>query len=159
MSAARRDRPWGALLLSFLICVACDGQEPAVDGGDEVTSEVAAEVEQFLTEQVDGGSFNDRGQRTVTGESTASITIEEFAFAPTVLVGAAGQELEVTLVNEGDGPHTFTIDNQEVNVALRREQSGEATVTFPDTGEPVLFYCRFHRAQGMVGALTEAPSA
>ena len=144
------------MLLSVLLATSCGGQDRDTDG-KQVTAEVSAEVEQFLTEQVDGGSFNDRGQLTVVGASTVTVTVEEFSFEPTVLVGAPDQELTVVLTNVGDGPHTFTIDEQEVDVALRRGQSGQATVTFPSSDATILFYCRFHRDLGMVGALTLSP--
>jgi plastocyanin len=147
------------LLLSVLVATSCAGQEEEKTNGRELSEEVAAEVAQFLSEQVEGGSFNDRGQAVVSGESPVTITLEEFSFEPTVLVGEADQELDVFLVNAGDGPHTFTVDDQEVHVALRRGQNGEATVSIPSSEEPILFYCRFHRDQGMVGALTQAPSS
>ena len=144
------------LLLSVLVANSCAGQDQERTNGTEVSEEVAAQVEQFLSEG-GGGAFNDRGQATVSGESTVTITLEEFSFEPTVLVGEADQELEVFLVNAGDGPHTFTMDDRSVHVALRRGQNGEATVNIPSSEEPILFYCRFHRDQGMVGALTQAP--
>jgi plastocyanin len=157
MNSLRPKRGLG-LILWVLVTTSCAGQEGEATNGREVAEKVSAEVEQFLSEQVPGGSFSDRGQAMVSGESTVTITLEEFSFEPTVLVGEAGQELEVVLMNTGVGPHTFTIDNQGVHVALRREQNGQATVTIPPSDAPILFYCRFHRDQGMVGALTQAPT-
>ena len=149
-----RSRGRAVVLLLVLLATSCGGQDREAGDG-RLTDEVSAEVEQFLTAQVDGGSFNDRGQLTVVGVSTVTIEVEEFAFEPTVLVGGAEQELQVVVTNVGDGPHTFTIDEQEVHVAARRNQNGQATVTFPSSDTPVVFYCRFHRDRGMVGALTK----
>jgi plastocyanin len=145
-----------ALLLSVLLATSCAGQEQERTNEREVSEEVAAQAEQFLSEG-GGGSFNDRGQVVVSGEPTVTITLEEFSFEPTVLVGEADQKLEVFLVNAGDGPHTFTVADQEVHVELRRGQNGQAAVSIPSSDTPILFYCRFHRDQGMVGALTQAP--
>jgi plastocyanin len=157
MNRLRPKRGLG-LILWVLVATSCAGQEGEATNGTEVAEEVSAEVEQFLSEQVPGGSFSDRGQAMVSGESTVTITLEEFSFKPTILVGEAGQELEVLLVNAGVGPHTFTVDDQGVHVALRREQNGQTTVTIPSGDAPIPVYCRFHRDQGMVGALTQAPT-
>jgi plastocyanin len=156
MNRPRAKRGVG-LIFWVLVATSCAGQEGEATNGREVAEEVSAEVEQFLSEQVPGGSFSDRGQAVVAGESTVTITLEEFSFQPTILIGGAGQELEVVLANAGVGPHTFTVDDQGVHVALRRAQNGQATVTIPSSDAPILFYCRFHRDQGMVGALTQAP--
>jgi plastocyanin len=143
------------LLLSALVASSCTGQGRQAENGREVTADVEAEVEQFLSEQ-GGGSFNDRGQTTVVDVSMVEITLEEFSFEPTVLLGRAGQELRVVLANAGNGPHTFTMDDQDVHVPMRLGQNAQATVTIPSDDAPVLFYCRFHREQGMVGALALA---
>jgi plastocyanin len=156
MNSLRPKRGLG-LILWVLVTTSCAGQEGEATNGREVAEKVSAEVEQFLSEQVPGGSFSDRGQAMVSGESTVTITLEEFSFEPTILIGEAGQELTVSLVNAGDGPHTFTVDEPRVHVALRRAQNGQTTVTIPSSDAPILFYCRFHRDQGMVGALTHAP--
>jgi plastocyanin len=147
--------------MAVMFCVflaSCNDEAPGGTNASEVERDVSAEVEQFLSEQVPGGTFNDRGLEIVSGRSATRITLEELAFAPTVLAGRAGQELEVVLVNAGDGPHTFTVDDQGVNVALRRGQNGQAMITIPLGDTPVLFYCRLHRAQGMVGALAHVPA-
>jgi hypothetical protein len=50
-------------------------------------------------------------------------------------------------------PHTFTIDGQDVDVQLGAGESGQAEVTFPDSGA-LVFYCRFHVSGGMLGGLS-----
>lgn len=81
-------------------------------------------------------------------------------FRPTVLVGEPGQELTVVLTHDGKSKtHNFSID--ELNISepiLSSDEHGigsetRVSVTFPTDGEPLLFYCRFHRVGGMWGAL------
>lgn len=144
------------LLLWVLVATSCADQGQEGTNATELAEEISAEVEQFLSEQTEGG-FNFRGQAIVSGESAVTITLEEFSFEPTIIASEPGQELGVFLVNEGDGPHTFTLDDQDVHVALRRGQNGEATVSIASSDAPTLFYCRFHRDQGMVGVLTQVP--
>jgi plastocyanin len=71
-----------------------------------------------------------------------------------VLEGEAGQQLALGLYNEGDTPHTFTIDEAGIDEELPTGVDAiSIDVTFPDSGA-LIFYCRFHRDQGMVGALS-----
>ena len=158
--AARMRRPQArrrfVCLLWVLVATSCADQGREAADETELKEEISAEVEQFLSEQAEGG-FNLRGQAIVSEESAVTITLEEFSFEPTIIAGEPGQELKVFLVNEGDGPHTFTLDDLDVHVALRRGQNGEATVSIAPGDSPTLFYCRFHRDQGMVGVLTQVP--
>jgi hypothetical protein len=49
------------------------------------------------------------------------------------------------------------MDGQDIHVPLRPEQNAQATVMIPSDDAPMLFCCRFHREQGMVGALAQTP--
>jgi plastocyanin len=93
----------------------------------------------------------------VTGKTSAEVEAynegSEFYFEPSTLTGSAGQSLTITVKNEGDIPHTFTIDDQNVDVELQPDQEQDVTVAFPDSGS-VEFHCRFHVGLGMKGELT-----
>jgi Copper binding proteins, plastocyanin/azurin family. len=76
-----------------------------------------------------------------------------YYFSPTVLPGAFSTANKITIQvrNAADRQHTFTIDEFGVDVTL---QPGETqTVTVNNVTGNYTFYCRFHRAQGMVGNL------
>jgi hypothetical protein len=81
-------------------------------------------------------------------------------FTPTVLVGEPAQEMRLLITHDGRSKtHSFTIDELGINeVLFSSDGEGlgtqtEVKVRFPTDGEPLLFYCRFHRYGGMWGAL------
>ncbi len=96
---------------------------------------------------------NDHGSQTVSGESSVEVEEDDNYFAATVLTGDPGQQLTVTLKNEGAVVHNFSIDDQNIDTDTQPGQEGSVTVTFPSSGF-VEFYCKFHRQLGMAGELT-----
>jgi plastocyanin len=58
----------------------------------------------------------------------------------------------VQLVNEGDAPHTFTVEDETVDVEVAAGETVTETIDLAP-GTYTLF-CRFHRAQGMEATLT-----
>jgi plastocyanin len=57
------------------------------------------------------------------------------------------------LKNEGKTEHNFSIDDQMIDQDLEAGESAKVTVTIPQSGE-VSFYCKYHKSQGMAGALS-----
>lgn len=114
----------------------------------------------------DGSSGDDAADATTpaataaptgAGPTTLDISAQDFAFSPATLSAVAGEEVTLTITNDGNATHTFTIDDLDVDVQLA--PGDEQTVTFTPTGDDT-FYCRFHRAAGMEGTLsTDASSA
>jgi plastocyanin len=91
------------------------------------------------------------------GESEViDISAQDFAFAPASISAVAGEEVTVTITNTGNAPHTFTIDDLDVDVQLSAGE--EATVSFTPSGDDT-FYCRFHRSAGMEGTLSTDSSS
>jgi plastocyanin len=152
MREARSTTAFVALSL-VLLAGACAEEPPAA--APEATGATTAE-----TEEADEGSITIAGQEAtnhgsedVSGASEVEVEVDDFYFEPTVLEGEAGQRLSVSLHNEGNAPHTFTIESQDVDVQLEGGESGEAEVTFPDSGA-LAFICRFHVGGGMLGGLS-----
>ena len=83
------------------------------------------------------------------GGASSTVTLRDNEFAPADPVIAAGT---VELVNEGESPHTFTIEGEDVDVEVEAGQTATATVDLPE-GTYTLF-CSFHRSQGMEATLT-----
>ena len=83
------------------------------------------------------------------GDASSTVTLRDNAFAPADPTISAG---DVELVNEGESPHTFTIEGEDVDVEVEAGQTTTVTVDLP-AGTYTL-YCNFHRAQGMEGTLT-----
>jgi plastocyanin len=144
--------PVAAVATLVLIAAGCgrDAQPRAGGGGQETESE---ETEGGGTITVAGEEANDHGTEDVTGMTSVEMEMDDFYFEPTVLSGEAGQTLTVELHNEGSLRHTFTVDSLEVDVNLGGDETGEAEITFPDSGA-LLFYCQFHDGSGMRGGLS-----
>jgi plastocyanin len=97
------------------------------------------------------GQVNDHGSEEVA-DGAIEVAVDDFYFSPTFLDAAPGDTIEVSLRNEGDSSHTFTIDSQGVDEELQAGAAATVQVTVPDSGS-VEFFCRFHSGQGMRGAL------
>lgn len=94
----------------------------------------------------EGGSDGGGGD---TGTTTSTVTLVDNAFEPSDPVVAAG---DVEVVNDGENPHTFTVEGQDVNVEVQPGETATATVDL-DAGTYTLF-CEFHRSAGMETTLT-----
>lgn len=131
-----------------LVATAC-GQEPAVRGGagQPTDQETGGGATFDITQAEDHGAVD------LSGQSETSLELDDFYFEPTVLMGEPGQTLSIELENEGNAPHTFTINSALLDEELAPGDKVEADVTFPDSGA-LTFICRFHAGQGMQGALS-----
>jgi plastocyanin len=128
-----------------LVAVSCGG-ETTVSGGGEGG------------QQQSGGGFviedaEDHGAADLSGLSETSLELDDFYFEPTVLMGEPGQQLSIELENEGQAPHTFTVDDESIDEELQPGDKVEVDVTFPESGH-LGFICRFHFGNGMIGALS-----
>ena len=89
-------------------------------------------------------------------QAESTVVMDEFVYLPDCVEASAGTELEV--VNDGQAPHTFTVESDaetaEVDVA-----SGErATLTVPDlTAGTYRVSCTYHPQ--MEGALRVPPAS
>jgi plastocyanin len=136
------------LLATGLVATACAEERGAGGGGGEPQQE----AEETVT--IAGQEATSHGTEDVSGSAEIELELDDFYFEPTVLEGEAGQTLSVTMFNEGDAPHTFTIDELQIDEELQPGDEGvTAEVTFPDSGA-VVFYCRFHVGGGMLGGLS-----
>jgi plastocyanin len=98
------------------------------------------------------GTVNDHGTKDLAGKDELELEQDDFYFGPTYIKAAPGAQVKVKLANEGSTAHTFTIDALHVDQTLKAGEHRDVTVTLPATGA-VAFYCRFHKGQGMQGAI------
>ena len=105
------------------------------------------------------GDVNAAGTSDATGAEGLDLALEDFAFGPTYVKVTSGQQLTVALSNEGEAPHTFTIDAIGVDQTVQPGASASVDLALPAT-EAVAFYCKFHKGGGMQGAfyVTEGAS-
>lgn len=140
---------WLVLVLSLaLVATACGEEEPSLSAG------AGGEGEGGESVTIAGREATSHGSEDVTGMVAVGLELDDFYFEPTVLEGEAGQSLTVEMFNEGDAPHTFTIDELNIDEELQPgDKDVTAEVTFPDSGA-LVFYCRFHADGGMLGGLS-----
>jgi len=101
------------------------------------------------------GRVVDKGRVDNTSGRPFSVEIQsgDDWFSPTWVKGAPGVTVTVAVTSVGDTAHTFTIDSQHIDVVLGgRGDKRTVSVTLPPPGQPLVFYCKYHREVGMQGA-------
>jgi plastocyanin len=110
------------------------------------------------------GTVNDHGTTDLGSKAELAVEQDDFYFNPTFIKAAPGSTVKIGLHNEGSTAHTFTIDALKVDTTLQPGGNVDVMLRMPASGA-LAFYCRFHRGQGMQGALygatgdTVAPGA
>jgi plastocyanin len=102
-------------------------------------------------EEADGGG-DDRSGVTFGATQTVEVTASDFSYTPTKLTAKTADPFDVVLTNAGDAPHTFTIDEFDVDAEVAAGEEMTVSITPSDSGE-FSYYCRFHRQQGMQGSI------
>jgi plastocyanin len=145
----RRDALVGAVcavVLAGALVVGCgdDGETTGSSSGS--ASSPAGEAPVSLP-----GTVSDHGTETLAEGGALAMELDDQYFAPTFVEAPAGGTVALTLTNEGDLPHTFTIDEADVDEEVAAGASTTVEVTLPENGS-LRYYCRFHVAGGMQGA-------
>ncbi|MGH2754743.1 MAG: cupredoxin domain-containing protein, partial [Actinomycetota bacterium] len=105
-----------------LMATACGGGDDAGDGSG------------------DGGDEGGNG-----GAATAvTVTAIDFSFDPDSVEVEPGAEAEITLQNDGEAPHSFTVDDGDFEVEAEAGDSASGTFTAPDEDATLGFHCKFH---------------
>jgi len=101
-----------------------------------------------------GGKKTATAKPAASSESSTSIVTQDFKFVPNALTAKAGQAITVTIKNNGQAEHNFSIDSLKVDKDIEKGES--ATVTFtPTQAGGIEFFCKYHKASnGMTGTLT-----
>ena len=97
-------------------------------------------------DEVDAGSQGDSSATTV------ELAAKDFEFDPATLDAEAGDTITVEVTNEGEAPHTFTVEELDIDEEIAPGESAQVEVTVPDSGG-FEFVCRFHEGRGMIGAV------
>lgn len=104
------------------------------------------------------GKLTDKGRVDLSGKGAAAtqeIEADDNYFKPTFIKAAPGAVLTIELKNEGKNPHTFSVDDGQVDQQLAPGSSKTVKVTVPMTGS-LRFHCNFHGNMGMQGAIYTA---
>jgi plastocyanin len=130
------------LAVFSLVLAGCAGDEEEGGGGGGGAAAPPVSLQ---------GTTNDHGTKAASG--SMEVELDDFYFGPTFITATPGQQITLELHNEGEAPHTFTSTelgniDEELAPGARRT----VRITAPASGM-ALITCRFHRAQGMQGAL------
>jgi plastocyanin len=102
-----------------------------------------------------GGDAADDLPEEGTGEEaglTLQVTTVDNSFDPATLMAVAGTPVTIVVTNNGSNPHTFTIDDLEVDTGtIAAGESASETFIMPETS--VTFYCAIHGEAAMSGAI------
>jgi plastocyanin len=77
-----------------------------------------------------------------TPVTAASVTMGDFFYEPTCLQASNGDTVEV--VNDGDAPHTFTVEGTDLGSNLEPHDTGELTFEGLTTGRVYEVTCIYH---------------
>jgi plastocyanin len=142
----------GAVVLAMAL-VGCGDDDPTTSSGSASGSASAPAGEAPVSLP---GTVADHGTETLDGDSL-DLELDDQYFAPTFVDAPAGATVTITLENEGDLPHTFTIDEADIDEEVAAGQRATVEVTLPERGS-LRYYCRFHAAGGMQGAFVVSAS-
>lgn len=93
-------------------------------------------------------------EATSTGKGKQTgLTTKDFEFSPKTLTATSGDAITITLKNEGQAEHNFSIDTLSVNQDVEPGQTQTVTFTPGATGN-IEFVCKYHKGRGMTGTLT-----
>jgi plastocyanin len=97
------------------------------------------------------GTVNDDGGNGEVSNGEVEMELDNFYFGPTYTKAKPGETVTISLKNEGDTTHTFTIDSLDINESLEPDATAEVEITMPESGA-IRYYCEIHGDDGMQGA-------
>ena len=97
----------------------------------------------------DGATADAPATSAAETSTTTTVTMRDNEYAPSDLVVGGG---ELELVNEGEAPHTFTVEGEDIDVEVEAGATATASIEL-EPGTYTVF-CEFHRSQGMETTLT-----
>ncbi len=92
----------------------------------------------------------DHGERATVGPA-ARIAAGDFFFDPTCLTDVPTGTFSLVVTNTGAALHNFSLPAQGIDQDISPGQKVTLTITVGTTALP--YFCKYHRASGMVGAL------
>ncbi|KAA0233646.1 MAG: cupredoxin domain-containing protein [Actinobacteria bacterium] len=132
-------------------CSSSDDDSAENDSADETTT--SSESSPYGTDSDTSTSQASGPGGDVTVEATNDGS-SSFAFDPDVIELTAATEASVEVTNTGSVPHTFTVEELDVDSGtLDPGASTTVSIETPDEAGDLEFICRFHQDRGMVGTI------
>lgn len=79
------------------------------------------------------------------------LAARDFRFQPTEFLVTAGQQVTITVVNEGKATHNLSIPSIPVDLDFEAGKKGTVIFVPPSQTGGIEFFCKFHAEQGMKG--------
>lgn len=98
--------------------------------------------------QASPGSSNYRGQATASG-AVISLTVGDFFFSPTCVTRLTPGSVTLTVKNDSQTVHNVSIPEQRIDQDIPPGQTVQVPVRAGR--RPVIYFCKFHEASGMLG--------
>jgi plastocyanin len=101
------------------------------------------------------GCGSESTSSTVSSGTAKSLTVDayDFRFEPTSLTVDPGQAVKVSIHNDGEAKHNFSLEEAKVNVDVAKGEAKDATFTAPSKPGDYTYFCEYHRDRGMKGAI------
>jgi plastocyanin len=140
-----------ALGAAFLVACGGDDDDDGANGGTTASpTRPAAAAASPTTAPAAASPTAAAGAQGGTGNNVA---LADFSYSPARLTVRAGQAAQLTVRNDGQFPHTFTVDNMVDSGSIASGQSKVVNFTPPAAGT-FTYYCTIHGAARMSGQLT-----
>ena len=94
------------------------------------------------------GKVTNKGT-TKAVDGAVDMSASDFFFKSTFIKAPKGSTVTVTVENDGNTQHTFTIDKLDIDETLDPGAKVTVDVTLPANGKPLAGYCRIHKSLGM----------
>ena len=137
-----------AIVVSAATVLACGSDDASGSAAPSPTSRAAT------TATATAPAANPPAAAPAGGETT--ITIADFSYTPARINSRAGQQLQLTVTNNGQLPHTFTIANVVDSGVIAAGQTRTVRFTPAVVGN-LTFFCTIHGAGAMSGLITVVP--
>ena len=95
------------------------------------------------------GTVDDRGTTPATG-SNLTITAGDSFFQPTCTTRVPSGAVTLTITNSGSVLHNVSISSQNIDTDI---PAGKTVTVHATVTGTVTYFCKYHRASGMQGAL------
>src|SRR5438093_1410586 len=100
----------------------------ACGGGDKESGSGAQRL------QLGALTIEDHGTKDVSNATTLELEADSFYYEPTFLRGKAGEKLKLTVDNESDTTHNFTLASLQIDQDIPSKGKTQVEVTFPSSG-------------------------
>ncbi len=140
----------GAMVV-LLLLAGCGGDTPSVDPTESPARNEESPLPRFSPNDEKEASPDAAGScEDETADPTIAIFETDNVFSPSCARGKGSQGLQIK--NGGKSTHNFSVEGTGLDVDTAPGEETNTEATGLNAGEYV-FFCKFHRDQGMTGKL------